>query len=87
MNARILHLGYSSNKPIGGNWEKATFSFGLQRGPNLLLNAPSYLGLERVFDSILGYKCEQEGCEARFDKWTLLVKHRKVHHQTGLILL
>ena len=60
---------------------------GSREWPNLLLNAPSSLGLERVFDSILGYKCEQEGCEARFDKWTLLVKHRKVHHQTGMILL
>ena len=87
MNARILHLCYSSNKPIGGIWEKATLSFGLQRGPNLPLNTHRSLGLERVFDSILGYKCEQEGCEARFDKWTLLVKHKKVHHQTGMILL
>ena len=27
INARILHLGYSSNKPIRWNWWKATFSF------------------------------------------------------------
>ena len=28
-NARILHLGYSSNKPIRWNWWKATFRFWL----------------------------------------------------------
>ena len=29
INARILHLGYSSTKPIRWNWWKATFSFWL----------------------------------------------------------
>ena len=29
INARILHLGYSSNKPIRWNWWKAIFSFWL----------------------------------------------------------
>ena len=29
INARILHFGYSSNKPIGWNSWKATFSFWL----------------------------------------------------------
>ena len=39
INARILHLDHSSIKPIRWNWWKVTFSFLLQRGPILPLNA------------------------------------------------
>ena len=39
INARIFHLDHSPNKPIGYNWWKTTFSFWLQWGPDLPLNA------------------------------------------------
>ena len=39
INARILRLGYSSNKFLGKIGEKATFSLWLLWGSNLKLNA------------------------------------------------
>ena len=45
IDARILPLDHSSDKPIGWNWWKATFSFWPQRGPNLPLNARTPLSV------------------------------------------
>ena len=45
INARNLHLSYSSVKTIRKKWWKATFRFWLQRGPKWPLNARTPFGL------------------------------------------